>query len=258
MAKNDTAETTAVALIGGDEFRAVAVIREAGGNLMELLQENVGEQISVFDFAKLTVPSGGGDHWSVPTPEGTRMEKEIEGIVLLRKAGKAYWSVPLDDSTENTPPDCTSEDGVLGVGAPGGRCAQCPLNQFGTASRGKGKACKDKCDLFILTKTGTLPMVVQVPPTSLKGFKQYGMMLLDAGKDISKIVTKFSLASEMKSGKKTAVIQYRAGGDVDPSMYPFIHDYKTTIRSLLVQAPAQDSQHDASYVAADGDAPKFE
>ena len=40
MAK--TEETTAVALIGSADFRAVAVIGETGENLMELLRENVG------------------------------------------------------------------------------------------------------------------------------------------------------------------------------------------------------------------------
>lgn len=63
-----------LAIINSGEFRAVAVIGDTGENLMELLQENVGEQISVFDFAKLTVPSGGGEFWSIPSADGARVE----------------------------------------------------------------------------------------------------------------------------------------------------------------------------------------
>lgn len=258
MAKNE--ETTALALVGPSDFRAVAVIGETGENLMELLHENVGDQISVFDFAKLTVPPGGGDHWSIPTADGSKMEKEIEGVILMRKSGKAYWKISLDDSTENTPPDCSSDDGLIGIGEPGGNCPSCPLNQYETAAKGKGKACKDKCDIFILTKNGILPMVIQVPPTSLKGFKQYGMLLLDAGKDISKVVTKFSLNVETKSGKKTAVIQYRSGGDVDPAMYPFIAKYKETLRALVAQVPVAQAETAAEKPGpeTDGEAPTFD
>ena len=258
MAK--TEETTAVALIGSADFRAVAVIGETGENLMELLRENVGDQISVFDFAKLTVPPGGGDHWSIPTADGSKMEREVEGVILMRKSGKAYWKVSLDDSTENTPPDCTSEDGLIGIGEPGGSCPSCPLNQYETAQKGKGKACKDKCDIFILTKNGILPMVIQVPPTSLKNFKQYGMLLLDAGKDISKVLTKFSLNVETKSGKKTAIIQFRSGGDVDPSMYPFIGKYKETLRALTESAKmmAPSAETAQAGPATDGEAPAFD
>jgi len=259
MAKTET--TTAVALIGAADFRAVAVIGETGENLMELLRENVGEQISVFDFNKLTVPAGGGDHWTVPTPDGSKMEKEIEGVILIRKSGKSYWKVSLDDSTENTPPDCSSENGLVGIGDPGGICADCPLNAYESAQKGKGKACKDKCDIFLLTKTGTLPLIIQVPPTSLKNFKQYGMLLLDAGQDISKVLTKLTLTIETKSGKKTSIIQFRSGGQVDPAMYGFIGKYKETLRELMETAKAaHDPAAEAppADVAQDGEAPSFE
>lgn len=247
-----------LAIINSGEFRAVAVIGDTGENLMELLQENVGEQISVFDFAKLTVPSGGGEFWSIPSADGAKVEKEIEGVVLLRKSGKAYWQVSMDDSTELTPPDCSSEDGMIGIGTPGGTCAQCPLNRFETAAKGKGKACKDKCDIFILTKNGVLPMIIQVPPTSLRSFKQYGMLLLDAGKDISKVLTKFSLVSETRSGKKTAIIQFKSGGDIGPEMHPFVAKYKETIKSLMENAKRSGETIEYQGYASDGEAPKFE
>lgn len=262
MAKNNEQEAAAVALVGSTDFRAVAVIGETGENLMDLLRENVGDQISVFDFAKLTVPPGGGDHWSIPTADGTKMEKEVEGVILMRKSGKAYWRLSLDDSTENTPPDCSSDDGQVGIGEPGGVCATCPLNQYETAAKGKGKACKDKCDIFLLTKTGILPLVIQVPPTSLKNFKQYGMLLLDAGKDISKVLTKLSLSVETKSGKKTAIIQFRSGGDVDPSMYPFVAEYKRSLKAMVEANPAaQDPvavKQATDVPTTDGEAPTFD
>ena len=103
-------------------------------------------------------------------------------------------------------------------------------------------------------------MVIQVPPTSLKNFKQYGMLLLDAGKDISKVLTKFSLNVETKSGKKTAIIQFRSGGDVDPAMYPFIGKYKETLRALTESARmmAQPDETAQAGPATDGEAPALD
>jgi len=262
MAKTETTTETAVALIGTNDFRAVAVLGETGENMMELMRENVGDQISIFDFPKMTVPAGGGDIWMIPTLEGTKPEKEFEGVIVKRKSGKSYWEKSLDDVSETTPPDCASEDGLIGIGTPGGVCSTCPFNQYGSAPKGAGKACKDKGDLVLLTKTGIMPMVIQVPPTSLKNLKQYGMLLLDAGKDISKVVTKFTLTTETKGGKKTAIIQFRSGGDVDPSMFPFIAKYKETMNALIdtqkatAQATAQAEA--AAGPATDGEAPTFE
>lgn len=186
------------------------------------------------------------------------MEKEIEGVILLRKAGKAYWEVSLDDSTETTPPNCVSEDGLMGTGTPGGPCRVCPLNAFESASKGKGKACKDKVDLFLLTKTGIMPMIIQVPPTSLKNLKQYGMILMDGGKAIGDVLTKFYLTPENKSGKKTAIINFKSSGNVPDGLKGFVNEYKKTLKAMLEQGIAQNQTVEDRFVAQDGEAPSFE
>jgi len=69
-----------------------------------------------------------------------------------------------DLSPSANSPDCQSQVG----------CAGCPQNQFG--SKGKGKACSNRIVMAILpTDAGpeTPFAIIDVPPTSLKGWQQY-------------------------------------------------------------------------------------
>jgi len=43
---------------------------------------------------------------------------------------QAYWSVPMEQSEGNMPPDCYSLDARTGIGKPGGDCHACPFAEF--------------------------------------------------------------------------------------------------------------------------------
>lgn len=244
----------AVALV--EDFNALALFSGPATSLAEILEENVGSEISAFDLPKLTVPSGGGEFWTVQTAHGSEMVKEIEGVIVHVQHSKTYWAVDLDTASEVTPPDCSSDDGIHGIGDPGGNCRSCPMNEFG--SKGKGKACRDRADVFVVFKTGIMPTRIQVPATSLTGLKQYGMILLDCGKRMSDVLTKFTLATEVKSGKKTAVIKFQAGGEVSQDVKAMAKQYKDVVVDML-RRPAPGSaeviEDTVANVAVDGEAP---
>lgn len=255
MAKNETA-----LVLTSDDFKAVAILGEQPGALAELIRENVGEDITPFDLPRVKVPSGGGIFWGYETAAGPVSTPAIEGIIAHVHKSKSYWAVSLDDSTESTPPDCMSFDCITGQGNPGGDCARCPMNQYETAQKGSGKACKDTADIFIITKTGIMPTVIQVPPTSLKSLKKYGITIMDGGMRLSDVVTKFTLHSEKKAGKDTAIIDMSVAGPIPAEMKGFVASYKRDIVELLERSrpTAETVVSQDSRPMDDGQAPTFE
>lgn len=253
MAKNDNA----LAVIEPSDFRAVAIIGTEPGALAEMIRENVGNDLSSFDLPRLKVPAGGGSFWEVQTAEGPKPAEFIDGVILLRKDKKKFWEKGQDEAGgETTPPDCSSEDRIFGVGTPGGECSKCPYNVFGSAKKGDGKACRDFSELYILKKDSVMPFVVQVPATSLKNLKQYGMILVDSAKNMSRVVTRFSLTVENKGGSKTAIVNFRSVGDMPEELGGFVKEYQRSIKEMLEhQAVAQDPATETGVPENDGPAP---
>jgi hypothetical protein len=150
------------------------------------------------------VPSGKAQkyRWEIPTLEGSEAVDEISGIIVFQKQTRAFWPQSIDDGGGNVPPSCSSPDAKFGFGKqwatredpdPDGEprrvaCAQCPNAQFGSDG-GRGQACKQTSQLFLLMETGFLPAVVQVPPTSLGAVKKYMLALANAGVRYDQVVT---------------------------------------------------------------------
>ena len=260
MAKNEM--TTAVATLATSDFRAIEVLGDKPGALAELIKENIGSEISIFDLPRIKVPSGGGQFWNYQTAAGPVSTPCVEGVVVYINRTKSRWDVDFDDATETTPPDCHSTDCITGIGTPGGDCASCPFNQYESAAKGAGKACKDLADVFILTKTGIMPTAIQFPRTSLKSLKKYGITIMDAGLSVHDVMTKFTLHVEKKAGKDTAIIDMASAGPIPDEMRAFVRAYKKDIDTLVQMSnsrngAAQDVTPPAS-PAEDGAAPTFE
>lgn len=145
-----------------------------------LIAENLaGDSVSIGDLDRIKVPAGGGTTWTVPSIEGEKQQKALEGIIVHVARRRAYWE---SSNPTGEQPDCSSSDCVTGHGDPGGACAACPLNEFGTAQKqgggqGRGKACKESALLFLLRPGENMPQVVVVPAGSLKAVRQYRLKL---------------------------------------------------------------------------------
>lgn len=141
----------------------------------EVIQTNLGANsgLSFSDLTKISMPAGGGTIWEIPTSDGGhKNEESISGVVVAFQDGKAFWKDSLEDTGGGTPPDCRSVDMIKGEGTPGLLCSECPNDEFGSAAKGTGKACKDLRVLYILSGDSLLPKVIVVPPTSLKGVRK--------------------------------------------------------------------------------------
>jgi hypothetical protein len=178
--------------------------------LQEALAVNSGGQrINPFDLDVVKLPSQGMTIWTIPDlVDGELHPTTIEGIVILQRRIRSYWAKGLDekDGGGSSPPDCSSQDGLIGVGAPIGHpdfdpqtadlrydtagkevyrgrfaCEACPLATFGSAAKGNGQACKQNTLLFVLTPESSLPIVVKVPPSSLKPIQSFMLRLSGKG-----------------------------------------------------------------------------
>jgi len=161
----------------------VAVIEDVSMHLpmigdaqaLEVMQENFGGEVAL-DFSimqRIKVPGSGGTTWEVPTSAGEWSTKVLTGVVVFHHPMRTYFPREFDGSGE--PPDCLSLDAKSGFGSPGGMCAKCPLNQFGTANKGSGKACSEKWRLYILLPppAGMLPHILDIPVMSVKPYRLF-------------------------------------------------------------------------------------
>jgi len=180
---------------------------------LDLVQSAIAENVGVggiteFDFDRIKIPSGGGLAFNVTTLQGEESEKTVTGVIVLARDSRAYWEKSLEEGGGNQPPDCHSNDGIVGIGTPGGDCVKCPLAQFGSDTKvvsgatvkGRGQACKAIRQLFLLRGDSLLPMVLPLPPTSLKAAKQYMLRLAGQGVPYWAAVTKVGLEAATNAG----------------------------------------------------------
>ena len=150
-------------------------------------------------FERVKIPSGGSVTFEVPgeEPGETETVKEFSGVILYHHALYAYYHEKYVGG--NNPPDCGSYDGIMGQGDPGGACATCLLNQFGSGDNG-GKACKNRRRIYVLREGEILPLLLSLPTGSLKEFSRYVKRLMARGKKTNSVVTRFSLNKATSAG----------------------------------------------------------
>jgi hypothetical protein len=119
--------------------------------------------------------AGGATDFRVQSPDG-ETNKVIKPIIVNVRKGRLLFTE--DGKLGKRPPVCTSKDGFVGIGNPGGDCTICPYAQFGSSTKGHGQACKQIYQLLVLHPDEIIPHVLSVPPTSLKAAGQYFLMLL--------------------------------------------------------------------------------
>ena len=145
-----------------------------------------------FSFDRVKLPAGGGTAFELPSAESddSEMVKDITGVIVYNHPAFAYYHNKY--SGGNNPPDCGSFDGVNGIGNPGGNCADCPYNKFGSGD-GQSKLCKNKRMLYILREGELFPITLSLPTGSLKSFTNYVKSQLSRGRKLNQAVTKITL-----------------------------------------------------------------
>jgi len=184
------------------------------------------------NFDHIKMPSGGVTVFTLPTdnPEKPEMVQEFSAVILHHHPMRAYYKTKYTGG--NNPPDCGSFDGLIGQGDPGGNCTDCPLNEFGTGENGS-KGCKERRRLFLLREGETFPIVLSLPPGSLKDFSRYLIRCLSKGYGSNMVVTKFSLTTATnKGGIVYAKAQFSVNRPLTNEELPLIMSISAQIKEL--------------------------
>lgn len=144
-----------------------------------------------FSLDKVKWPGAGATAFELPgDDENGELTKELRGIIVHNHPAFSYYLQKYTGGSN--PPDCGSFDGKVGIGTPGGRCAECYYNRFGSGE-GNSKACKNRRILYILMEGELFPVMLSIPTGSLKAFSEYAKRQLSKGRKLSEIITKISL-----------------------------------------------------------------
>ena len=147
-------------LLDGDDFTSE-----------DLADDMEGLRLS---FTRIKIPGGGHLQFEIPSgnPDVPDYAPYLEGVILYSHNSNAYWPEG-SEYDDDQPPLCQSFDGKVGYGEPGGTCADCVLNQFGSDGNNKGKACKNMRMLYLLRSGEYMPIQIALPPTSLTPYTRF-------------------------------------------------------------------------------------
>ena len=188
MAKNEVATTE-------KNFNLVTLT----GELKEAVAEEL-DGLGTLPFERAKIPSGGGLAFELPgeTEDEPVMSTDLTGVLIHHHPVNAYWKEEYAGG--NVQPDCSSHDGKQGVERETGEihdCSKSPHNQFGSGKNGSGKACKNNHRCYILQEGNPVPIILALPPTSLKYIRDYiGKRILLKGLRCYDAVTKITLKKE--------------------------------------------------------------
>jgi hypothetical protein len=159
---------------------AIATIDQELANEVALLKEQVGQASG----NKIKVePSG-----DFILPTGENLGDEINVVVIDFVTRNTFYSGPYIPNNPS-PPDCYAIGKQLATMEPeqdspnlqhDGPCATCALNQFGSGSNGKSKACKNSRVLAVVLVDPENPgaaaepdaplYTLELPPTAIRSF----------------------------------------------------------------------------------------
>ena len=157
-----------------------------------------------------------GERMVLPNPKDPDSPAtSIEVVIIKANKGtsKVFYMKGYDPETsEGQKPDCYSNDGIAPAAdvknPQSKKCATCPHNQWGSRvtdkGASKGKACNDTVRLAV-APAGQIndPMLLRVPPASIRNLGEYGQMLAKRGVGYNMVVTKVGFDMEAESPKLT-------------------------------------------------------
>jgi hypothetical protein len=169
-------------------------------------------------------------------------------VVLLKAnkgTSKVFYLKGYDkDTSEGQKPDCYSADGIEPAAdaqnKQAKKCATCAHNQWGSriSEKGatKGKACSDTVRMAVAA-AGQLndPMLLRVPPASIKALGEYGQSLAKRGVGYSMVVTKVSFDITAESPK----LSFKPIGLLDDAGWQEVQSISTSdiVNSILGANP---------------------
>ena len=216
-------------------------------SIMDVMAEELGEDAQI-PYDRIKIPSGGSTAFEIPgdDPDNPDIAKEIEGIIVYAQSINAYWEDAYDGS--NNLPSCSSMDGKNGVDTSTGihSCKVCPLNEFGSGKNGKGKACKNMKRLYILRPGSPLPVILTLPPTSIKAYTDYvGRQIVTRGLRTHHVITRITLKKDVSGdGITYSKAQFSKVGRVPDDMKTALTNYFNSMKQNSANIGVNEDDYD--------------
>ena len=205
-------------------------------NVSNDVTEGIAEELNGLNISldKVKIPAGGGLAFEVPgeDPESPDSEKEVVGVIVDHYPLNSFWTEKY--TGQNVAPECFSTDSRTGTGTPGGECAKCPYNKFGSGEDGQSKACKNAHRLYILRSGELYPVVITIPPTSLKSLSDYlAKRIVTKGLRSYGVVTKLTLKKATNNtGITYSQVQFSLADKLTPEQTEIMKAYGESIRTV--------------------------
>ena len=167
------------------------------------------------------IPAGGGKAFDIITgdEELDTSVTSFKGVIATFHKSNALFENGSEEYEAGRPPICQSQDGFIGINLDGEErdCADCEHNQWGSSHKGgKGKECKNMRRLYILVEGSNVPIIMTLPPTSIKIWEEYRANLAADRKTPGDVITEFSIGQKQKNaaGKEYSIIKLKAIGSL--------------------------------------------
>lgn len=188
-----------------------------------------------------------GERKVLPNPKDPDSPATSIDVVLIKAnaaKSKVFYLKGYDPKeSEGKKPDCFSNNGSTpdaSVEHPQSKsCATCVHNQWGAKigeNGKKGKACSDSVRVAVAA-AGQVndPMLLRVPPASIKALGEYGQMLAKRGVGYNMVVTKVGFDVDAESPKLT----FKPVGLLDDAGFAEVQSTAESdiVRDILGAAP---------------------
>jgi len=206
------------------------MLLEDVNEVMESLQANFeGEQVSRRDVFKEIPNQKGEDFWTIETPDGKNTYDELTGIILHVGSNRVLFEGKYSDGGSSIPL-CTSDDGAIGDGKPGGSCRDCDEKDFGP--NGETPNCMHRKPIYALIPeiNPVLPVVFNITGTSFPSLKKHRSFCAQYGIKFWDSEIKFTLnPTKTKNNKEASILTFEIVSNVkktNPEAYQKIVEFR--------------------------------
>ena len=225
-------------LVKAENFAIVPMSEDIAQMLTEEL-DGMGQ----VPFDAVKIPSGGGLSFELSgdDPDNPETAQTLTGVIVHHHPVNVYWEHDFDGA--GGLPDCSSPDGHHGIHAKTGEvldCASCPYNQFGSG-KGNSKACKNTHRVYLLRENEPLPILLTLPPTSLRAFKDYlAKRLIMKGKRSTDVLTSIKLKREKNAdGIAYSACVFTKAGDLTPDQIAAVKPVAAWVKGISSRVPVE-------------------
>jgi hypothetical protein len=175
-------------LTTGSEWSVLDPNSDISDAIQARLEDSI-EPLNEQDLTRVMVPAGGSTVWAWTDIDGEKTSKEVEGLLVHVQKRGILW--PHEKVTGDQPLLRTDDlisayrvggeygdinpDELEKYALPNGQYdwQKLPWNQWGTGQDGIGKRCRELRLLFILRREDSWPLMVQIPPGSVRSVSSF-------------------------------------------------------------------------------------